>query len=293
MVSLRQDNGEDNCSSTKNGFVNPREIREVIAIQRNPSGQIYKVPDLNKSLHFSANLPLIEEIHHRLQFLGGNLDIPLTVVPNTKIVHNSNGVFVRNGTCDSLIDPLSKCKQLLQKSISQHQLLDNMKLIKDGANRKSPCLSFGWTKTNANAYKTTRTNLFQNTLPSVILRDFETLSTPARATLVLAVQEALLSVPELNNAFNIPDHDADRSDLSRKFSGMWLESVRDYLEQTDYEFQNFSFEAFTVMVPIVLGPHRDKLNDFLRQMSNIYKGVFRCELYFMFDQYIIYFLYTS
>ena len=269
MVTLRQDNGEDYCSSTKNGYIDPREVREVIAIQRNKFGQIYKLPDLNKSVHFSCSLSLLQEIHHRLQFLNGNDNIPLTVIPSSTLLHHHNGIFVKNGKADSSIDILSKSKKFLHESVSQHNLLRDMKLIKDSANRKSPCLSFGWTKTNCNAYKTTRTNMFQNTKPSIILGDFNKLSSKAKATLMLSVCEALSSCSELDNAFDIPLNDPVRNEFSKVFSGMWESSIQDYLRSPNFELPNFKFEAFTVMIPIVLGPHRDKLNDYLRQMSNV------------------------
>ena len=181
----------------------------------------------------------------------------------------SNGIFVRNGTADSSIDILSKCKQLLHESVAKHNLLQDMKLIKDSANCKSPCLSFGWTKTNANAYKLTRTNMFQNTKPSIILGDSEKLSSKAKATLMLSVNEALLSCPQLKNAFDIPQYDSDCNEFTNVFKGMWEKCIQDYLNKPDYDFQNFNFEAFTVMIPLVLGPHRDKLNDYLCQMSNV------------------------
>ena len=172
------------------------------------------------------------------------------------------GFFVKNGI-------LSKSKKLLHESVSKHNLLQDMKLIKDSANRKSPCLSFGWTKTNCNAYKTTRTNMFQNTRPSIILGDFDKLSSNAKATLMLSIIEALSSCSALENAFDIPMNDTDRSGFSKIFSGMWQNCIRDYLKNQQYQFQDFNFEAFTVMIPIILGPHRDKLNDYLRQMSNV------------------------
>ena len=269
MVSLRQANGEDCRSNTKNGYLDPREILEVVAIQRNKHGQIYKVPDLNKSIHFSSDLALLEEIHHRIQFLSGRDLLPITVVPKSKLFHNTRGVFVRNVPSKSSGDSLSECKRLLQESVSEHNLLHNMKLISDGANRKSPCLSFGWTKTNAKLYKMTRTNMFQNTRPAIILGDFDNLSCHAKATLMLAIQNSLSLCPELNDAFKIPSNDSDRSEFCEIFSGMWLDSIKEYLHQDHYEYHNFNFEAFTVMIPLVLGPHRDKMNDFLKPMSNV------------------------
>ena len=82
----------------------------------------------------------------------------------------------------------------------------------------------------------TCTNLFQNTKPFISLRDFEKLSSDAKATLMLAVHDALHSCPELNDTFYIPPHNSDCDEFTKIFLGMWVDSIQEYLNESDYKF---------------------------------------------------------
>ena len=96
MVCLRQNNLQDLISSTKKGFVDPLDVKSIFAIQRNPHGQVYKIPDLNTSIHLSSDLDTLEEIHHRLSFIGGCSDLTCEIIKNSVSVFDSDHVFILN-----------------------------------------------------------------------------------------------------------------------------------------------------------------------------------------------------
>ena len=150
MVCLRQNNVEDSSSSRKKGFVDPLDVQIIYAIQRNPNGQLYKIPDLNTSIHLSTDRETLEEIHHRLRFIGGCSDLTCTVIKNTESIFDSNHVFVLNDPSNIENRKLKKVSDLLSKAVSDHGLLNSIKLGVNISKRKSPSLNFGWTKTNAN-----------------------------------------------------------------------------------------------------------------------------------------------
>ena len=70
MVCLRQINLQDSISLTKKGFVDPLDVQSIYTIQQNPHGQIYKVPNLNTSIHLSTDKDTLEGLCHRLHFIG-------------------------------------------------------------------------------------------------------------------------------------------------------------------------------------------------------------------------------
>ena len=271
MVCLRQNNREDSSSCTKKGFVDPLDVQSVYAIQRNPHGQLYRIPDLNTSIHLSTDRVTLEEIHHRLRFIGGRNDLTCTVIKNSQNIFDSNHVFVSNDTSNVEKRKLKKVSDLLSKAVSDHGLLNSIKLCSNISKRKSPSLNFGWTKTDANSYKYTRYNLFGNVEPSFVRTDYDKLSDQARALLILAITEGIQLCPEKDSTFLIPKGDNKRQDYRQQFSNYWHESLSRYFELNKIKdaLPELPFEAFTVLIPLLLGAHRDVLNDHLKGMSNV------------------------
>ena len=138
MVCLCQNNLQDSISSTKKGFVDPLDVKSIVGIQHNPHRQVYKIPDLNTSIHLSSDLDTLEEIHHRLCFIGGCLDLTCEIIKNTVSVFDSNHVFVLNDSSEFQDRKLKKFSKLLSKAVADHGLLNGIKLYTDNSKCKSP-----------------------------------------------------------------------------------------------------------------------------------------------------------
>ena len=61
MIALLQDK-ESSGSTSSTAIVDPLVLYKVVSIQRNTGGQIYTLPNLHSSLHFSVTDDVAQEI---------------------------------------------------------------------------------------------------------------------------------------------------------------------------------------------------------------------------------------
>lgn len=281
MVALIQRGTHSN--SKHRPHINPHIIDEAILIQRNKLGQVYTLPDLHASLHFSANLSLATEIIHRIMFIRGS-DNPLKV---TSIPNDSNycegSVFVmnpgatRHSGADFEITQMKESFVHFNKTCMhftkscQDGLLDKMVVpIERGANRKSPSINFGFTKTDCGQYPAHRSTIAGNVDPSLSTKDIDHTSSECRNQLLLAIDNAMKACPDRHNTFNISSEYPDRPKFRRilnKFFG--VDILQDSTKPVDKNTPYIPFEAGTILCPLIVGGHRDLLNDHLKTMHRV------------------------
>ena len=94
LMALLQKKNSHSSSRTK---INRRNLYRIISIQRNPKGQIYTLPDLHSSVHFSVrDEETVREIIFRLRFLRGKGDpLPANIIPSDTNYHEDE-CFVLN-----------------------------------------------------------------------------------------------------------------------------------------------------------------------------------------------------
>ena len=87
----------------------------------------------------------------------------------------------------------------------------------------------------------------------------------------MAIREGIQLFPEKESTFHIPAGDNKRQDYCQQFSRYWHESLSRYFEihKIKDALPQLPFEAFTILIPLLLGAHRDVLNDYLKGMSNV------------------------
>ena len=195
-------------------------------------------------------------------------DLACTVIKNSESIFDSNHVFILNDSSNPEDRKLKNFSDLLSKAVADHGLLNGIKLCLNISKRKSPSLNFGWTKTNANTYKYTLYNVFGNVEPSFVRTYFDKLSHKSRALLILAIQEGIKICLEKESTFHIASGDNKRHE---QFSHDWYESLKRYYEKhnIDDALPQLPFEAFTILIPLLLGAHHDVLNNYLKGMSNV------------------------
>ena len=67
-------------------YIDPYDIYQIVIIERNRMQQIYKLPNLQSSVHFSVPLDVATEIAHRIKMFHGSngnaVKLKSTAVPN-------------------------------------------------------------------------------------------------------------------------------------------------------------------------------------------------------------------
>ena len=153
MIALLQDK-DSSVSTSSTAIVDPLALYKVVSIERITGGQIYTLPDLHSSLHFSVTDDVSQEIFFCLQFLRGS-DNPLDskfIKSNTNFHEDKCYVFNRNAeflggheACsDSFPNPDTVFDAITNqaKKSCQEGLLQNLNVSTDPT-RKSPSFSFG------------------------------------------------------------------------------------------------------------------------------------------------------
>ena len=276
MIAFLQEK-DSSCSST--AIVDPIALYKVVSIQRNTGGQIYTLPNLHSSLHFSVHEDVAQEIIFRLQFLRGS-DNPLDskyIKSNTNFHEEECYVFNRNaeffGGYDACSESFPNPDTLFDEITSQAKiscqegLLQKLNLSTDPT-RKSPSFSFGWTKSDPKKYGGSRCNGAGNVQSTLSRAAIDHLSIKGRRALLKAYDIGIKACPDGHDTFTIPqDHKKrfeQRQELNKKlFNIKW----KDHLHSPSANQPFLSCEAMTVLIPTILGNHKDVLNDPTKTMS--------------------------
>ena len=271
MVSLLQNSQYKRSLSCR---IDPFDIYMVTAFQRNSSAQVYTCPNLQGSLHFAVPEPVAKEIHHRINFFrqSSASKIPITIIPNSQAYfHDSdNSVFVSNmvTSCElSKNSPLQEIKSLLLRSVEKG-LLDEIKFVDKGKRGGTPTMSFGFTKSDCRKYPKARNTIFGNVDRIIVEGDFVNLDTVVKGLLFKIIQKIVSLSPNKADTFYIPHDNKERAAYREKFTEPWLDAYKStFPNDSDLKETVFPFEAFTIICPLVLGDHRDLLNDFVSGMA--------------------------
>ena len=278
MVAFLQDKDSSGRTSST-AMVDPLALYKVVSIQRNTGGQIYTLPNLHSSLHFSVTDDIAQEIIFRLHFLRGS-DHPLDskfIESNVNFHEDECFVFNRNATQFGGNEACSDCfpnsedvfEAITNRAMKscQEGLLDNLNLSADST-RKSPSFSFGWTKSDPKKYASSRCNGAGNVESTLSHAAIDHLSYNGRLALVKAYDIGIKACPDGHNTFTIPHGQKkriqQRQRLNKKlFRITWQDGLDRPLTSTSF----LSCEAMTVLIPTILGNHKDKLNDSMKEMS--------------------------
>ena len=272
MVALLQ---KGQYKRTLSCRIDPFDVYMVTAFQRNSSAQVYTCPNLQGSLHFAVPEPVAKEIHHRINFFRQSSAsiIPITIVPNSQaFFHDSvNSVFVANMVTSNELSKnslLQEAKSLLLRSVEKG-LLDEIKFVDKGKRGGTPTMSFGFTKSDCRQYPKARNTIFGNVDPILVEGDFANLDTVVKGYLFKTIQKILSLSPKKADTFHIPLAIKERAAYRVKFTQPWLDAYNFTFPNDSSALKEtvFPFEAFTVICPLVLGDHRDLLNDFVSGMA--------------------------
>ena len=186
-------------------------------------------------------------------------------------------VFNRNATLFGGDDACSNCfpnpenvfKAITNQAMKscKEGLLQNLKLSSD-ATRKSPSFSFGWTKFDPNKYGSARCNGAGN-IESTLYAAIDHLSMDGRRALVKAYDIGIKACPDGHDTFTIPPEQKkriqQRHGLNKKlFNIKWKDCLHRPTKNTPF----LSCEAMTVLIPTILGNHKDVLNNSTKAMSH-------------------------
>lgn len=283
MVALLQ---EGQYKRSLNCKIDPFDVYMVTAFQRNPSAQVYTCPNLQGSLHFAVPEPVAKEIHHRINFFrqSSASNVQITIIPNTQASFHDvdNSVFVSNmatsnkstGVSPSVLNPphtknssLQQAKALLLRSVEKG-LLNDIKFVDKAKRGGTPTMSFGFTKSDCRQYPKARNTIFGNVDPIIVEGDFVKLDTVVKGLLFKTIHVILSLSPKNAETFHIPDENKERAAYRQKFTEPWIESYKStFPNESSPKETVFPFEAFTIICPLILGDHRDLLNDFVSGMA--------------------------
>ena len=276
MIAFLQ---EKDSARSSTAIVDPMSLYKVVSIQRNTGGQIYTLPNLHSSLHFSVHEDVAKEIIFRLQFLRGS-DNPLDskyIKSNTNFHEDECYVLNRNaeffGGDDACSDSFPHSDTVFNtitthaKLSCQDGLLRKLNLSTDPS-RKSPSFSFGWTKSDPKKYGDARCNGAGNVQSTLSHAAIDHLTIDGRRALLKVYDIGIKACPDGHDTFTIPhDHKKrveQRQELNKKLFNIKLKKNLD-TQNANEPFM--SCEAMTVLIPTILGNHKDVLNDSIKTMS--------------------------
>ena len=259
--------------------LDPYLLHGITAIQRNPSGQIYLVHDLQSSLHFAVPKQVAEEIAFRIKYFFGKDDNGDDIFPDIEDLTNGDNytspdkrMMVINKEVNSISDPIQKCSKLLETACEEG-LLDHIQFTEKsrGGEASSPVMQFGWTQTDCNQYSENRINSIGSIGPFVCSSDCNNLSVKCKSALIECIDTTLRSCPKAHETFCTGNdetrgayHERFNVSLDIKYQRQRIKNNKNK-KKRKYEKSpskiRITCEAFTIIIPLVLSPHRDVMND--------------------------------
>ena len=270
--------------------LDPYLLHGITAIQRNPSGQIYLVHDLQSSLHFAVPKQVAEEIAFRIKYFFGKDDNGDDIFPDMEDLTNGDNftssdkrMMVINKEVNSISDPIQKCSKLLETACEEG-LLDHIQFSEKsrGGEASSPVMQFGWTQTDCNQYSENRINSVGSIGPFVCSSDCNNLSVECKSALIECIDTALRSCPKAHETFctgNDETRGAYRErfnvSLDLKYRRQRVKNNKNPKKKRNRTYEKspseirITCEAFTIIIPLVLSPHRDVMNDGDTRMNSV------------------------
>ena len=287
ILILHQEGGSSWSKTNWRATVDPYLIKNVYQYDRNPQfGQVYTAPDLNTSCHLAASKSVAEEIYFRLCYFHGPINSQgkesNNHVTHPMLLHvqkdqnlreqslfENSKVFVWNvdekiGNNKPLVSIQSQfC------SACQHGLMKEMSFTEErrsggteNPHGTSPVLHAGFSKSNCRAYAQSRCTQFGH-VNATMIDTMKRLSAECRESLLQIIDMATMLCPHGHDTFSISSDDTFRLKYRSEFNAEFGVKI-DLDTGQPVEGPYLSCEGFTVIIPLVLGAHRDSLNDFLK-----------------------------
>lgn len=284
LMALLQKKSRSSSSRTD---INPSNLYQIICIQRNNNAQIYTLPDLHSSVHFSVcDEQTVREIIFRLRFLrGSDNPLPANIILSDTNFHE-NDCFVLNqdavktsGDQSRLPDLSNNSSEVFARCYKEalesckEGLLNKLKPPSTSEKRKSPSISFGFTKSDPMEYGANRISQGGNVRSSFSHDKIADLSDIGKQHFVKLYDCGIKSCPDGHMTFDIPPAHHHRNEC-RRILNYFFNSNFDESDNDDTISQNkpyLSFEAMTLLIPLMVGNHRDVLNDFTQQMCRAFQ----------------------
>ena len=256
--------------------LDPYLLHGIMAIERNPSGQIYLVHDLQSSLLFAVPKQIAEEIAFRIKYFFGKDDNGDDIFPDMEDLTNVDNhtsqdkqMMVINKEVNSISDPIQKCSKLLETGCKEG-LLDHIQFAGKlrGGEASSPAMQFGWTQADCNQYSDNSIYSVRSIGPFVCSSDCNNLSVKCKSALIECIDTALRSCPKAHETFCTGD-DITRGDYCERFNVSLNSKYCRQLNKNHKKKKSknlpskirITCEAFTIIIPLVLSPHRDVMNN--------------------------------
>ena len=158
-------------------------------------------------------------------------------------------------------------------------LLDHIQFVEKlcGGEASSPVMQFGWTQTDCNQYSDNRIiNSLGSIGPFICSSDCNNLSVKCKSALIECIDTALRSCRKAHETF-YTGYDETRGDYRECFNVSLDIKYRRQRNKNNKKKKSkkipsevrITCEAFTIIIPLVLSPHRDVMNDGDTRMNSV------------------------